>query len=149
MVEAPNVKCQQSAAVRQAEPQVWVLLEHSLENHALDHQRRAKGKLDNVAEDSGKRIVRVDAARERVHEQHEIERLDATEKGLEDRIIERPLSDRIADLQSLESHALCFFSDRNRIGNALQRHAAKADESIGMLLNDQLDRFVLLARKMR
>ena len=65
------------------------------------------------------------------------------------RIVELPLPDGMADLQSFKAHGLCLFRNDDRFGDALQRHAAEANETIRMFLNDCLNRLVLSARKVR
>jgi hypothetical protein len=62
-------------------------------------------------------------------------------------IVERFVTYCVANFQTLQSHALRFLSDGDGIGDALQRHAAEANEAIRMLLYNLLNRFVLLSRK--
>src|ERR1700756_915501 len=133
----------------EAKTQVRVLLKYSLEDHAFDHHRRAKWKLQNVSEHAGDGIIGVDAAFQRMDEQQQVQGLGRVKKRLEDRIVELPLPDGMADLQSFKPHGLCLFRDDDRFGDALQWHAAEANETIRVFLNDCLNRLVLSARKVR
>src|SRR5689334_16663222 len=98
----------------EAKTQVRVLLKHSLEDHAFDHHRRAKWKLQNVSEHAGDGIIGVDATFQRMDEQQQVQRLDRVKKGLKDRIVELSLSDGMADLQTFKADAFCIFRNGDR-----------------------------------
>ena len=124
-------------------------LEQPLENHALDHHRGAKGKLENVAENRRQRIVSVEPPFEWMDKQKHVEFLGGLKERLEDRIVERLVAHRVTDLQPFKSHALGFPGNCNGLRHALQRYAAEANESIGMFLDDLLNRLILPACEMR
>jgi hypothetical protein len=84
-----------------------------------------------------------------MNEQEQVQFLRSGEKRLEARIVEGLFAYGVTDLQPFESNALSLFSNRHRVGNALQRHTAEADESVRKFSHDRLYRFVLAARKVR
>src|SRR5688500_10972525 len=68
MIEPPDIETQQPAAMREAKSKVWVLLKEPFKHHTLDHHRRPKGNLEDVAEHSRHRIIGVNTAFERMDE---------------------------------------------------------------------------------
>src|SRR5262245_66696840 len=94
-------------------------LEHSFENHALDHQRSAKRELQYVPEHAGDWIVGVNAAFQGMDEKQQVQRLNRVKKRLKDRFVQLALANGIADFQSFETHTLGLFRHGDRYRKAL------------------------------